>query len=249
MKNIYLLPTDKPSRIYTCGSALYMNKLALEHNTNQNIYITSDEEIKEGDWLLNLNGIFKVKPNYINCNPTYKKIILTTDTDLIKDGVQSIDDEFLEWFVNNSSFEEIEVIKMLQKRWGTDWQDLPNQTVGREIDGIYRYVHKTAIPKEDFNDYHYKETFESRQYYIPQVEPKQEEKINELQGSVMNLSGAISSSFSIQKEQKPYNEEELLAFGKSCFYKGFEKSEKDDANCYTAFREEIGVLFELFKNK
>jgi hypothetical protein len=30
-----------------------------------------------------------------------KKIILTTDLDLIKDGVQSIDNEFLEWFVKN----------------------------------------------------------------------------------------------------------------------------------------------------
>jgi flavorubredoxin len=40
----------------------------------------------------------------------YCKIILTTDGDLIKDGVQSIDDEFLEWFVENPSCEEVEVI-------------------------------------------------------------------------------------------------------------------------------------------
>jgi hypothetical protein len=46
-----------------------------------------------------------------------------------------------------------------------------------------------------------------------------------------------------------YSEEEVLIFGKSCFYKGFEKAEKDDANCYTAFREEIGSLIEQFKNK
>ena len=51
------------------------------------------------------------------------------------------------------------------------------------------------------------------------------------------------------EKQQGYNEEELLAFGKSCFYKGFEKAEKDDANCYTAFREEIGSLIEQFKNK
>jgi hypothetical protein len=40
-----------------------------------------------------------------------KKIILTTDQDLISDGVQAIDDEFLEWFVNNPSCEEVEVFK------------------------------------------------------------------------------------------------------------------------------------------
>jgi hypothetical protein len=39
----------------------------------------------------------------------YAKIILTTDQDLIKDGVQAIDDTFLEWFVKNPSCEEVEV--------------------------------------------------------------------------------------------------------------------------------------------
>ena len=38
-----------------------------------------------------------------------KKIILTTNQDLIKDGVQAIDDEFLEWFVKNPSCEEVKV--------------------------------------------------------------------------------------------------------------------------------------------
>lgn len=54
----------------------------------------------------------------------------------------------------------------------------------------------------------------------------------------------------IKYQQKiSYSEEEMLAFGKSCFYKGFEKAEKDDANCYTVFREEIGSIIEQFKNK
>jgi hypothetical protein len=39
----------------------------------------------------------------------YQKIILTTDQDLIKDGVQAIDDVFLEWFVNNPSCEYVEI--------------------------------------------------------------------------------------------------------------------------------------------
>ena len=38
-----------------------------------------------------------------------KKIILTTDQDLITDGVQAIDDEFLEWFVKNPTCEYVEV--------------------------------------------------------------------------------------------------------------------------------------------
>ena len=38
-----------------------------------------------------------------------KKIIITTDQDLIKDGVQAIDDEFLEWFVKNPSCESVDI--------------------------------------------------------------------------------------------------------------------------------------------
>lgn len=50
-----------------------------------------------------------------------------------------------------------------------------------------------------------------------------------------------------EQDKKMYSEEDMIAFGKSCFYKGFDKAENDDANCYTAFREEIGKLFEQLK--
>jgi hypothetical protein len=52
-----------------------------------------------------------------------------------------------------------------------------------------------------------------------------------------------------EQDKNKYSEEDMIAFGKSCFYKGFEKAENDDANCYTAFREEIGSLVEQFKKK
>jgi hypothetical protein len=109
MKNIHIIPTDKPSR--------YVTNYMEQGMQFQNIYITSDEEIKPNDWYENNGVIFKAdvtfdegnNPN--NSNPRVtdfnKKIILTTDQDLIKDGVQAIDDEFLEWFVNNPSCEEV----------------------------------------------------------------------------------------------------------------------------------------------
>jgi len=143
MKNIHLIPTDKPSRLtirFKTNELMYSYKGFANHkyedislNQNQHIYITSDEEIKDGDkdfyiigndrdktWI---NGIEKV----IECKIDPKhgkvlilssgfiyidegfKIILTTDPTLIADGVQSIDDTFLEWFVKNPSCEEVEV--------------------------------------------------------------------------------------------------------------------------------------------
>jgi hypothetical protein len=129
MKNIHLLPTDKPSNIYMTNKLYkYINGVKREplNCTNLNIYITSDGEIKEGDWVYTPNKtIMLVTAKYAtessfmigNSNheksPYYiefcKKIILTTDQDLIKDGVQAIDDEFLEWFVKNPSCEEVAV--------------------------------------------------------------------------------------------------------------------------------------------
>lgn len=35
---------------------------------------------------------------------------------------------------------------------------------------------------------------------------------------------------------------DLAAFAKKCFYAGFEKCKNDDANCYTAWREEAANL-------
>jgi hypothetical protein len=110
MKNIHILTTSKPSRLLNCieGFRLFEEEVSPDNEwcVNVNIHMTSDEEIKEGDPRIN-NYQRKLKGEEI---PS-KKIILTTDIDLIKDGVQAIDDEFLEWFVKNPNCEEVEVEK------------------------------------------------------------------------------------------------------------------------------------------
>jgi len=50
MKNIHVLPTDKPSRLYLTTHEYIFEKgyaLSTDECQNKNIYITSDEEIKE----------------------------------------------------------------------------------------------------------------------------------------------------------------------------------------------------------
>jgi hypothetical protein len=120
MKNIHILPTDKPSKkgdIVVWNGLKIWNGIGEPPHHNLNIYITSDDKYKVGDWIYDnedkevsliydknyLENILSLEKN--RC----KKIILTTDSDLIKDGVQSIDDEFLEWFVKNPSCEEVEL--------------------------------------------------------------------------------------------------------------------------------------------
>ena len=126
MKNTHLVPTDKPSRLHNKNgelgnypsTKLYIEDFKGNQHNSFHIYITSDEEIKEGDWFMDVEEleILKASENVelhlVNVlKPNYKKIILTTDQDLIKDGVQSIEDDFLEWFVNNPRCEWVEVKK------------------------------------------------------------------------------------------------------------------------------------------
>lgn len=129
MKNIHVLSTDKPSRFYSvAGSYTKSSGFAFgEHYIpdtrnifkNCNIYITTtDEEIKDGEWMYvegvdaMTSGIARrsrhMQPEHFgNC----KKIVLTTDPELIKEGVQAIDDNFLEWFIKNPKSENVYVYK------------------------------------------------------------------------------------------------------------------------------------------
>lgn len=80
--------------------------------------------------------VIKHKDNfYLKTEVGYKKIILTTNKLLIKDGIQAINDDFLEWFVKNPSCEEVEVI-----------QEQYTQNYHKDI-WFNRY--KIIIPKEE----------------------------------------------------------------------------------------------------
>jgi hypothetical protein len=165
MKNIHILSTDKPSRL---GRFIDTNNLVLKtfyelSQSSFNIFITSDEEIKDGDWCIDTkrNIIFQSKRNEIGTSKkipiiicTYegcyikkdcKKIILTTDQDLIKDSVQAIDDTFLEWFVKNPSCETIDIDSIPNSNWGFDLEEpmnlgykiiIPKEEPKKEVTGV-----------------------------------------------------------------------------------------------------------------
>ena len=117
------------------------------YKIGKELFITSDEEIKEGDWFTDNNNSLKTsyKLSHVQfANP--KKIILTTDQDLIKDGVQAIDDDFLEWFVKNPSceFVEVELIDTFKK---TNEVYVDEITSGNYYEIIKKY--KIIIPKKE----------------------------------------------------------------------------------------------------
>jgi hypothetical protein len=170
----------------------------------QNIYITSDEEIKEGDWgLSKLNEIILFGRSYNE--KFYKKIILTTDQDLIADGVQSIDDEFLEWFFINPSCEEVKI-------------------EGHVYKGQNLTHYKIIIPKEEpkFTTGH--QFLEKADKVIVIHRPKQEtleeaaEKRIPTSTKVWDLTETRRNDFSAgakwqqEQDKNKYSEEEVIFF-------------------------------------
>ena len=222
MKNIHLIPTDKPSRLFKDDFGKYFISINIDQEQNHfkphNLYITSDEEIKEGDWYLNIeekNGIknpfygklYKANQSIKSVNDDYKhnlkKIILTTDQDLINDGVQAIDDEFLEWFVKNPSCEEVE-IKLAEQRCHlglNDWVDADeNGKFPISIAGAfcYRKIYKIIIPKEE-NKYMLKG------------------------GSNAVFSSSTAITFSTKQEPKPIHQQIIDAVGGACRFREIAK--------------------------
>jgi hypothetical protein len=194
MKNIHIIPTDKPSRLWmtklgNLSRCHDTNPIKKELGNNMNIYITSDEQIKEGDYVINnLDKLIGKSIRKLNSGEIkdreYSKIILTTDVDLIKDGVQSIDDEFLEWFVKNPSCESVEVIPL---RKSSGWYD------------------EKEVWHWDFLAY---------KIIIPQEEPKQERKIDTCHNFDIEI-GCVKDKCRCEDEEPKQEKERGLIIKKS----------------------------------
>ena len=139
MRNIFIVPTDQPSRLWINN---INGKLVLDEEPNtlhsQHIYITSDEEItgfENNIWVIKGERIFLWQNTMaLVSNNKPRKIILTDNPELIADGVQAIDDEFLKWFVKNPTCEFVEV---------DSWSD--------DLDGVWSKKYKITIPQKKSN--------------------------------------------------------------------------------------------------
>jgi hypothetical protein len=152
MKNIFLLPTDKPSRLFKFANELHLDTIPKDYYKKYNIYITSDEEPKIGEWVIKISSLYKgggiaQKYSFIDTqfeDITFKKIILTTDLELIADGIQAIGNEFLEWFVKNSSceFVKTELLNVSEVLWEEYFKK-------HGVYPKYPYYEKIIIPQEE----------------------------------------------------------------------------------------------------
>lgn len=114
MKNVHLIPTEKASRLFYYNNHLGLARNFVKKNDGvnpQHAYITSEkEDFNENDYVITKDGRL-VQVSYLlskDLDGAFK-VVIASDPDLIADGIQSIDYEFLEWFVKNPSCEWVEV--------------------------------------------------------------------------------------------------------------------------------------------
>jgi hypothetical protein len=239
MKNIHLIPTEKPSRIVkNTNNQIKLTIQTLPKDLElgcypQYIYITSDKEVKEGGWHFNLALNLVEKTTSFHNGLLCEKIILTTDQDLIADGVQAIDDEFLEWIVKNPScqyggYKDIDWGKIITSKEEPKQERVCNC-------GLKESEHNVRHP------------------FIPREEPKQEklEETTEINLTRLCYYDKRNPDFQI-KEEYGYDKEEVEATGNfskkdcacdNCFYGRSKLTEQliwQQERMYT--EEEVGEL-------
>lgn len=116
MKNIYVLPTDKESKLFRDDTGVLLYSINIDQEQNhfkaQHIYITSDEDINENDYIITKDERLVQVSYLLSKDLEYaSKVILTTDQNFDNGSIQVIGDEFIRWYVNNPGNNKVETHK------------------------------------------------------------------------------------------------------------------------------------------
>lgn len=115
-----------------------------------NMYITSNSKFVRDEYITDGIEVIKATPKLVDAQGLvdrrdWNKIIITTDQELIKDGVHSIGEEFLKWFVENPTCTKVEVVYGLFNTMGR--QVDPNDLGQNHSKCIWKY--KIITTKEE----------------------------------------------------------------------------------------------------
>lgn len=220
------------------------------------LYIVSDKEksfycIKECP-MVGLNIDRCDCQIFTACSNKVGNIILTTNKSLINDGVQAIDDEFLEWFVKNPSCERVRVDKFVSGKYFCT-----NPIISKEetkpktmLESLQEYFKNTPKEKvlEDWNEFQHldEEGITVKEFLENQKQETLEEAAERIVLETFNktfskypIGGKISnetltdalilffrlgSEWQQEQDKNLYSEEDLLKFG--AFVRIEDKKEK-----------------------
>lgn len=172
---VLMLPTEKASSLYieTMGELVF-GEYALpdkgKENTNQHLYLVSDEEIKEGDWCLlfdDYGNLMSRPQQYLGKNAGHtlnsglRKVIATTDRSLgeqlskdketaldrlkAKHSIPEIPESFIRAYVEaNGEIDEV-MVEYHPNKWVKDGISRPvlDDGVVKDYKGDWEYSVKT----------------------------------------------------------------------------------------------------------
>ena len=149
MKNIFLIPTENSSRLSIKDGILILHRQQWRKGT-QNLHITSDSKFVRDEYITDGIEVIKATPKLVNAQGLvdrrdWKKILMTTDPELIKDGVHPIGEDFLQWFVENPTCIKVEVVYGLFNPMGR--QVDPNDLGQNHSKCVWKY--KIITTKEE----------------------------------------------------------------------------------------------------
>ena len=109
--------------------------------------VSNNEDISENCWIITNGKLVQV--SYLLSDEVAKefKVILTTNKLLIKDSVQAIDNEFLEWFVKNPSCEFINIEELYFH--GSGYYKASELSEQEKEKYSFMKTYKIVIPKKE----------------------------------------------------------------------------------------------------
>jgi hypothetical protein len=176
------------------------------------LYVVSNNEgISENCWIITSGRLVQV--SYLLSNEVVNgfKVILTTNDLLIKDSVQAIDDEFLEWFVNNPNCEEVEIKTRYLHYYKT----------GEKL------ISFTKTPEFSSRNMQCIKIEPRYEIIIPQEEPKQMSKPTALDLYEKEINSLIE-----KYEAKEISKREFITMKHNLFYNAKEMEEKQIINAF-----------------
>ena len=120
------MPTTDLTRIHCDDKFFVSPSYQLSKSINSivsgyHLYITIDDKFVEDEWITDGIEVIKASPKLVDAQGLvnrrdWKKIILTTDRTLIKEGISNIfftNEKFVEWFVEHPDTEYVKVIPLM----------------------------------------------------------------------------------------------------------------------------------------
>ncbi len=163
------------------------------YKIKKDLYVISNtEDVNDNDYIITKDDRL-IKVSYLLSDEVAKgfKVILTTNDLLIKDGVQDIDNEFLEWFSSKNG--NVNFVEVISLRKSSGWYD------EKEIWHWDFLGYKIIIPKEEHKQGSIVEAVkEVISNQLQQVEELRQETLEEIK--VIKRTELYNSILSIVKQ-------------------------------------------------